>query len=60
MRQREADRERRHQKRAATHDAYRVVINRRRMAARRALEWIGTSNAWQVFRHEYQTCFHVT
>jgi len=31
--------------RAATRDAYRVAINQRRMAARRALEWIGMSNA---------------
>ena len=28
------------------------VTNQHRMAARRALEWIGTSKAWLVFRHE--------
>jgi len=37
--QREADRERKHQTRAATHGAYRVT-NQETMAARRALEWI--------------------
>jgi len=30
------------------HDVYRVTINQRRMAATRALEWIGTSNTWLV------------
>jgi len=50
---RKADRERRWQKRAATCDAYRVAINQRGMAARRALGWIGTSNTWLVFRYEY-------
>ena len=45
-----------HQKRAATHGAYRVT-NQQRMAARRALEWIGTSKAWLVLDMKYQTCF---
>ena len=49
--------ERRRQKRAATRNAYRVAINQWRMAARRALEWIGTTNAQLDFRYEYQTCF---
>ena len=43
--------ERRHQKRAATRDAYRVA-KQQKMAARRALEWIGTSKAQLVFRYE--------
>jgi len=47
----EADQERRHQKRAATRDAYRVT-KQLRMAARRALEWIGTSKARLDFRYE--------
>ena len=38
------------QKRAATHDA--KVSNQQRMAARRALEWIGTSKARPAFRYE--------
>jgi len=55
----DAGQEQRHQKGAATRDAYRVAINQPRMAARRALEWIGMSNAWLVFRYEYQTfCVH--
>jgi len=33
------------------HDAYRVA-NQQRMTARRALEWIGTSKAWLVFRYK--------
>jgi len=54
----QADREWRRQKRAATRDAYRVTINQRtQLATRRALEWIGTSNARLVFRYEYQTCY---
>jgi len=35
----------------ATHDAYRVA-NQQRMAARRALEWIGTPKAWLAFRYK--------
>jgi len=38
-------------KRAATHDAYRVT-SEQRIAARRALEWIGMSKAWLDFRYE--------
>ena len=56
MQQHEANREQRRQKRAATHDAYRVATNQWRMVARRVLEWIGTSNTRLVFRYEYQTC----
>ena len=48
---READQERKCQKRVATHDAYRVA-NHQRMAARRTLEWIGMLKAWLVFRYE--------
>jgi len=48
---RKAGREQKRQKRAATRDAYRVS-NQQRMAARRALEWIGTSKARLVFRYE--------
>ena len=51
MRRREADRERKHQKRAATRGAYRIT-NQQRMAVRRALEWIRTSKARLVFRYE--------
>jgi len=40
-----------HQKRAATCDAYRVAIQQR-IAARRALKWIGTSKAWLDFGYE--------
>jgi len=41
---REVDQERRCQKRTATRDAYRVA-KQQRMAARRALEWIGMLKA---------------
>jgi len=51
MRRCKADQERKHQKRAATRDAYRVA-NQQRMVAKRALEWIGTSKAQLVFRYE--------
>ena len=44
-----------HQKQAATRDAYRVT-KQQRMAARRALEWIRTSKARLVFRYEISTC----
>jgi len=54
---READRRRKHQKRPATHIAYRVT-NQQRMAARRALEWIRTSKARLVFRYEISDLFH--
>ena len=53
---RETDREWKHQKQAATCDAYRVA-NQQRMAARRALEWIGMSKAWLVFRYEISEFF---
>ena len=52
----EACQEQKHQKRAATCDAYRVA-NQQRMASRRALEWIGTSKAWLVFRYEISDLF---
>ena len=39
--------EQKRQKQAATCDAYRVA-NQQRMAAERALEWIGMSKAWLV------------
>ena len=45
------------QKRAATHDAYKVT-NQLRMAARRALEWIRTSKGWLVFRSEISDLFY--
>ena len=51
MRRHKADREQKHQKRVATRDAYRVT-NQWRIAAKRALEWIGTLKAWLVFRYE--------
>jgi len=53
-RQQEADREWKCQMRTATRDAYRVAnhSNQQRMAARRALEWIGTSKAWLLFRYD--------
>ena len=53
---REAGQEQKRQKRAATRDAYRVS-NQQRMAARRALEWIGTSKAWLAFRYEISDLF---
>ena len=56
MRRCDADREWRHQKRAATRDAYRVA-KQQRMAARRALEWIGMSKAQLVFRYEISDLF---
>ena len=51
----EADRERKYQKWAATHDA--ESLTNREMAARRALEWIGMSKALLVLDMKYQTCF---
>ena len=51
MQQCEADRERKRQNRAVTCGAYRVA-DQQRIAARRALEWIGVSEAWLVFRYE--------
>ena len=57
MRRREADREWKCEKRAATRGAYRVA-NQQRMAARRALEWIRTSKAWLVFRYEISDLFN--
>ena len=57
MQQREADRKRKRQKRAATHGVYRVA-NQQRMAARRALDWIGTSKARLVFRYEISDLYH--
>jgi len=50
---READQERRRQKRAATCDTYRIT-KQQRMAARRAL---GTSKARLVFRYEISDLF---
>jgi len=44
------------QKQAATCGAYRVA-NQQRMAARRALEWIGTLKARLVFRYEISDLF---
>ena len=44
------------QKRAATCGAYRVAIQER-MDTRRALEWIGVSKAWLVFRYEISDLF---
>ena len=57
MQRHEADRERKCQKQAATHDAYRVA-NQKRMAARRALEWIGMSKAQLVFTYEISDLCH--
>ena len=51
MRQCKADQKRKCQKRAATCGAYRVA-NQQRMAARRALEWIGASKVRLLFRYE--------
>ena len=51
MRRREADRELKRQKRAATRGAYRVA-NQQSLAVRRALEWIRASKARLVFRYE--------
>ena len=48
---RKADQDRKCQKQAATRGAYRVT-NQQRMAARRALEWIGTLKAQLVIRCE--------
>jgi len=48
MRQRQADRDRKCQKRAATHDAYRVT----NQPARRALEWIGMPKTRLIFRYD--------
>jgi len=56
MQQRKADQEGKHQQRAAIHDAYRVT-KQQRMAARRALEWIGTLKAQLVLDMKYQTCY---
>jgi len=48
MQQGEADQEQKCEKRAATRDAYKIT-NQQRMAARRALEWIGTLKTQLVF-----------
>jgi len=50
MRRHKADQEWKCQKQAPTCDAYRVT-DQQRMAARRALVWIGTSKAWLFFRY---------
>jgi len=50
MQRHEADREQKRQNQGATCGAYRVA-DQQRMAARRALEWIGASEAWLVFRY---------
>ena len=52
---RKADQEQKRQKRAATRDAYRVA-NQRRMAARRALEWIRCQRPVWCLDMKYQTC----
>jgi len=59
MRRREADREQKRQKRAATHGAYRVA-NQQSLAVRRALEWIRMSKARLVFRYEISDLFEHT
>jgi len=51
MQQCEADQEQKHQKRAAIRDTYRAA-SLLRMAAKRALEWIGILKARLVFRYE--------
>ena len=56
MQRRKADLQWKHQKRAATHGAYRVA-NQQRMAARRALEWIRTARL--VFRYEISDLFEL-
>ena len=56
MQQCEADQERKRQKLAATCDAYRVA-NQQRMAARRALDWIGMLKARLVLRYEISDLF---
>jgi len=53
---REANREQKHQKRAAIHDAYRVA-NQQRMVSRKALEWIRTLKASWFLHMKNQTCF---
>jgi len=55
MRRCEANREQKCQKRAVTRDAYKVA-NQQRMAARRALEWIGMLKARLVLDMKHQTC----
>ena len=55
MRRRKADWECKHQKQAATRGIYRVA-NQQRMAARRALEWMGALKAQLVLDMKYQTC----
>ena len=40
MRQCEADREQKHQKQAAIHDALKLLPNQLKMTERRAFEWI--------------------
>ena len=56
MRQHEADRERKLQKRAATRRAYRVT-NQQSLAVRRALQWIRMWKAQLVFRYEISDLF---
>jgi len=56
MRCRETDQERKRQKQAATHDANRVS-NQKRVAARRALEWIRTLKAQLDFTDEITDFF---
>ena len=56
MRQHEADRERKLQKRAATRRAYRVT-NQQSLAVRRALQWIRMWRAQLVFRYEISDLF---
>ena len=67
MQQCEADREWKRQKQVATRDTY-SVANQQRMAARRALEWIGRSKAqlfflemtYQPFLLHYITLHYIT
>jgi len=56
MQRHKADQEWKHQNRAAARGAYRVT-DQQRMAARRALEWIGASEAQLVFRYEISDLF---
>ena len=56
MQQCKADQEQKCQKQVATREAYRAV-NRLRMAARRALEWIGRlEGPGASLDRKYQTC----
>ena len=58
MQQHKADQEWKRQKRAATHDGYRIT-NQQRMAARRDLEWTRISKARMIFKYERSDLFCV-